>query len=86
MENHESKLLIRHGRVLAGFQFWSETWGLLVESTAKFLPPMDIPLNKHGRPGIVVPWEERQKFLKPSMFHHVLETPMDYLLTLNTRE
>lgn len=42
----------------------SETFIKLLSKVAKWLPDMDIPMNRMDQPRVVVPWEDMQEYLK----------------------
>ncbi|KAK4504843.1 hypothetical protein PRZ48_002806 [Zasmidium cellare] len=56
---------LRDGQIFQELWGWrSETFVKLLKRFARWLPDMDIPMNRMDQPRVIVPWEEMQKHLE----------------------
>ncbi|KXT05307.1 hypothetical protein AC578_11039 [Pseudocercospora eumusae] len=56
---------LRDGQVFQEEWGWrSETFVKMLKQVARYLPDMDIPINRMDQPRVVVPWENLQAYLK----------------------
>ncbi|KAK5167698.1 uncharacterized protein LTR77_007397 [Saxophila tyrrhenica] len=66
---------------LRGGQVFQETWGWrsetfikMLKTVSRWLPDMDIPVNRMDQPRVVVPWEDMQSMLAEEEKGRTLET------------
>ncbi|KAF2168235.1 glycosyltransferase family 90 protein [Zasmidium cellare ATCC 36951] len=56
---------LRDGQIIQELWGWrSETFVKLLQRFARWLPDMDIPMNRMDQPRVIVPWEDMQKHLE----------------------
>lgn len=68
-----STIKVRNGQVLQITSCWrSETFIDMLQSFAKWLPDMDIPMNRMDQPRVVVTWKDMQHHLEVEKAHRSL--------------
>ncbi|OAP62592.1 hypothetical protein AYL99_01819 [Fonsecaea erecta] len=64
----------------------SETMEKVIEKFIKFLPDMDIPMNRLDQPRLIVPWEDMQELLQKEYHSRVMAPEVTDSFTKNQPE